>query len=87
MVRIIAGTLLEAGRGRIEPDEVPTIIAARDRSAAGPTLPPEGLFLMWVRYPGEVEEEVANACEGWNLVIQGRVSEQAVLRWQQHRWV
>ncbi|MCA9297338.1 MAG: hypothetical protein KC983_12495, partial [Phycisphaerales bacterium] len=49
-VRIIAGTLLDVGRGVIEPDEIPAILAARDRTAAGPTLPPEGLFLMWVKY-------------------------------------
>jgi tRNA pseudouridine38-40 synthase len=51
MVRIIAGTLLEVGRGAIEPRRMPEILAARDRRAAGPTLPPNGLCLMWVRYP------------------------------------
>ena len=50
MVRIIAGTLLEVGRGQVEPDAIPGIVAARDRMAAGPTLPPDGLFLMWIRY-------------------------------------
>jgi tRNA pseudouridine38-40 synthase len=53
MVRIIAGTLLEIGRGRIEPDAITEILAATDRNAAGPTLPPEGLCLMWTRYPDE----------------------------------
>lgn len=51
MVRIIAGTLVEVGRGRMEPDQVRSILAAKDRRAAGPTLSPEGLCLMWVRYP------------------------------------
>lgn len=51
MVRVIAGTLMEVGRGRIEPEAMGEILAARDRSAAGPTMPPEGLCLMWVRYP------------------------------------
>jgi tRNA pseudouridine38-40 synthase len=51
MVRIIAGTLLEVGRGAIEPEHMPAILAARDRSAAGPTLAPNGLCLMWIRYP------------------------------------
>lgn len=50
MVRIVAGTLLEVGRGRIEPVAIPGIIAACDRTKAGPTLPPEGLRLEWVRY-------------------------------------
>jgi len=50
MIRIIAGTLVEVGRGAIEPDDVTRILAARDRHAAGPTLPPNGLCLMWVRY-------------------------------------
>lgn len=50
MVRIVAGTLLEVGRGKIEPADVPGIIASGDRANAGPTMPPEGLCLMWVRY-------------------------------------
>lgn len=53
MVRIISGTLVEVGRGEIEPDAVPGIIEARDRTKAGPTLPPEGLCLMWIKYPDE----------------------------------
>jgi tRNA pseudouridine38-40 synthase len=50
MVRILAGTLVEVGRGRVEPQAMTDILAARDRCAAGPTLPPQGLFLMWVRF-------------------------------------
>ncbi len=50
MVRIIAGTLLEVGRGRIEPEAIASIIERTDRSAAGPTLSPEGLCLMWIDY-------------------------------------
>ncbi|QOJ00008.1 MAG: tRNA pseudouridine synthase A [Phycisphaeraceae bacterium] len=52
MVRIIAGTLAEAGRGRIGPGEIPGIIASRERSKAGPTFPARGLCLEWVRYDG-----------------------------------
>ena len=50
MVRIIAGTLVEVGRGVIEPEAVPGILDAKDRRTAGPTLAPRGLCLMWVRY-------------------------------------
>jgi len=50
MVRIIGGTLTEVGRGKLDPDDIPKIIAACDRTAAGPTLPPEGLCLMWIKY-------------------------------------
>jgi tRNA pseudouridine38-40 synthase len=53
MVRIIAGTLLEVGRGKIEPNMVPAILESKDRPRAGPTLPPEGLRLEWVRYSSE----------------------------------
>jgi tRNA pseudouridine38-40 synthase len=45
MVRILVGTLVEVGRGRIEPAEMHTILAGRDRRFAGPTAPPRGLEL------------------------------------------
>ncbi|MEO1715918.1 MAG: tRNA pseudouridine synthase A [Planctomycetota bacterium] len=50
MVRIVAGTLMEVGRGKIEPGDIPAIIASKDRRRAGVTLPPTGLRLEWVRY-------------------------------------
>ena len=50
MVRIIIGTLIEVGRGKISPDEVKNILERRDRRAAGPTAPAEGLTLMRVDY-------------------------------------
>ena len=53
MVRILAGTLVEAGRGALDPEAVPSILAGRDRSLAGPTLPAKGLFLKQVDYPPE----------------------------------
>jgi len=52
MVRIVAGTLFEAGRGRIEPSDMAAIRDARDRTGAGPTLPPQGLCLRWIWYGG-----------------------------------
>lgn len=53
MVRILAGALVEAGRGALDPEAVPAILAGRDRSLAGPTLPAKGLFLKQVDYPPE----------------------------------
>lgn len=50
MVRIMAGTLLEVGNGRLSPDELPGIMVARDRRLAGRTLPPQGLCLVKVKY-------------------------------------
>ena len=46
MVRIIAGTLMEAGRGKLKPEEIADILEARDRSKAGPTAEACGLTLM-----------------------------------------
>jgi tRNA pseudouridine38-40 synthase len=51
MVRILAGTLVEVGRGRFQPARIDDILAAADRRLAGPTLPPQGLCLEWIRYP------------------------------------
>lgn len=51
MVRIIMGTLLEVGRGNFTPEYVQDIIAAEDRSLAGPTVAPQGLYMVEVNYP------------------------------------
>ncbi len=51
MVRNIVGTLVEVGRGHLEPEGTTEILAARDRSQAGPTAPPQGLLLLRVDYP------------------------------------
>ena len=54
MVRIIAGTLMEAGRGAIRPEDMPSILTACDRRAAGPTAPARGLTLVSYRiFPEE----------------------------------
>jgi tRNA pseudouridine38-40 synthase len=54
MVRGIVGTLLEVGRGRLEPADIPRILAARDRSAAGRNMVAKGLCLEEVSYPREL---------------------------------
>jgi tRNA pseudouridine38-40 synthase len=50
MVRNLVGTMLEVGRGLIKAEDIPGILAARSRSAAGPTAPARGLFLSSVEY-------------------------------------
>jgi len=58
MVRNIAGTLVYAGLGKLSPEDVGTLIEERRRDMAGPTLPPEGLFLTGLTY----EKEALDAC-------------------------
>jgi tRNA pseudouridine38-40 synthase len=50
MVRNIVGTLVEVGVGRMKPEKIVEIIEAKNRRAAGPIAPPEGLCLMWIKY-------------------------------------
>ena len=50
MVRIISGTLVDVGLGKIEPEEIENIILSKDRQHAGKTLPPQGLYLLTVEY-------------------------------------
>ena len=50
MVRIIAGTLVDVGTGKIKPEDVKKIIEAKDRNLAGKTLQPNGLYLVEVNY-------------------------------------
>lgn len=50
MVRIIAGTLIQAGTGQITPEKLQDILEKRDRSAAGPTAPAKGLSLVRIEY-------------------------------------
>lgn len=50
MVRIIAGTLMEVGMGKRTPESMTEVLAARERSAAGPTAPAHGLMLMRYEY-------------------------------------
>ena len=50
MVRIISGTLMDVGLGKIEPSEIEDIINSKDRNRAGKTLPAHGLYLVKVNY-------------------------------------
>ncbi len=50
MVRIIAGTIVEVGLGKIKPEDIPDIIESKDRTKAGKTLPPYALYLVKVEY-------------------------------------
>lgn len=52
MVRILSGTLILAGAGKIIPSDISEILEARDRSKAGPTAPAEGLVLVQIEYEG-----------------------------------
>jgi len=49
-VRIIVGTLVMVGEGKIAPDQVVTILGARNRESAGPCAPPDGLYLVAISY-------------------------------------
>jgi tRNA pseudouridine38-40 synthase len=58
MVRIIVGTLLQVGVRGSPPETITQMLAANDRKASGPTAPPQGLFLQWIRY-GEMKSQSA----------------------------
>lgn len=64
MVRIMVGTLVQVGIGRYKPEAVVQMLEARDRQAAGPTAPPHGLYLQWVKTRGF--DELQDASPGMN---------------------
>ncbi len=53
MVRIIVGTLVEVGIGRIKVEDIPKIMETRDRRNAGNTAPAQGLYLQWIKFKPE----------------------------------
>lgn len=57
MVRIVAGTLVEIGMGKMPPERVDEVLATKNRRLAGQTLPPTGLCLEWIRYGGMTKFE------------------------------
>ena len=56
MVRIIAGTLLQVGRGFYTPEDVRGILETKDRESAGVTAPPHGLMLMRIEYEKDLDK-------------------------------
>jgi len=62
-VRILVGTLQLVGRGQWSAADVGKALAARDRTRAGPTAPPDGLCLMEVRYDGSAEADLEEAID------------------------
>ncbi|MFD2043145.1 tRNA pseudouridine(38-40) synthase TruA [Ornithinibacillus salinisoli] len=57
MVRIMVGTILDVGQGRLDPDDIPVLLEKKDRREVGLTVPPQGLYLWQVKYEdGESSE-------------------------------
>src|SRR5271170_2953383 len=61
MVRKIVGTLIDVGKGRLAPADIPQIFELRDRSRSGPTVPPEGLYLVALEYPDPTDSLATHA--------------------------
>lgn len=64
MVRNLVGTLVDIGRGSLKVEDMPRILHSRDRSLAGPTAPPQGLFLVEVLYSQQVGAESTTETNG-----------------------
>ncbi len=56
MARAMAGTLIYASEGKIDPESIPELLKTRDRRLTGPTVPPQGLYLTKIFYDGIVGE-------------------------------
>lgn len=69
MVRIIAGTLMKVGMGQCAPEEMETILEARDRQRAGQTAPAKGLTLMSIDYEKEPAAEIAGENRHYRYVL------------------
>ena len=55
MVRAIVGTMVEVGRGRLSPEDIPAILDSKDRCRAGQSVPGNALFLARVDYPAHCQ--------------------------------
>lgn len=56
MVRAIMGTIVYAGLGKLNPDDIPGLLECGDRRLTGPTMPPQGLYMSRIWYDGAVGE-------------------------------
>lgn len=72
MVRIIAGTLLQVGRGSYAPEHMEEILEARDRAAAGPTISAKGLTLLSLEYETERKPEISGQNKHWHYCLDQR---------------
>jgi tRNA pseudouridine38-40 synthase len=61
MVRKIVGTLIEVGKGRLAPADILQLFELRDRSRSGPTVPPEGLYLVAIEFPDPTDSLASSA--------------------------
>ena len=59
MCRAMVGTMVYASYGKLEPEDIPALLAAGDRRLTGPTMPPQGLYLNRIWYEGAVGEMMA----------------------------
>lgn len=71
MVRKIVGTLIEVGRGRLAVADIPKLFDLRDRSRSGPTVPPEGLYLVELEYPDPTASLASVSCRRGRLEDRG----------------
>lgn len=72
MVRIITGTLVKVGLGVYPPEHMEEILEARDRSAAGPTIPAVGLTLVSLEYEKELRPFLEGQNRHWHYVLDQR---------------
>ena len=54
MVRAMAGTIVYAAEGKLAPEDIPAILASGNRTLAGPTVPPGGLYMTKLWYEEDV---------------------------------
>ncbi len=69
MVRSIAGTLLDVGKGKIKPDQFKEILDSKDKSRASTSAPAEGLYLTSIKYPPEFQVECCNKYQSFPFLI------------------